>query len=84
MAEMLEQGPDMMERMDVNMRPIKLDMGLNAPDPQAYNSESHQDQQHRPPNEPGDAMAGNTMSGAGATTDRFRHSDRRLRWKYFD
>lgn len=66
MTEMLEQGPDMMERMDVNMRPINLEMSLNASDPQNYSNESQQEQQHRPINEPGDAMAGNTMSGAGA------------------
>lgn len=66
MTEMLEQGPDIMERMDVNMRPINLDMSLNASDPQPYSNESQQDQQHRTINEPGDSMAGNTMSGAGA------------------
>ncbi len=68
MTGILDQGADMMEGLDTNMLPMTLDMSLKAPDPQTYGNEPQQEPQHRPPNEPGDgpAMAGNTLSGAGA------------------
>lgn len=69
MTEMLEQGGDMMEGLDVDMLPMNLEMSLNAPDPQPFGaSEPHMDSQHRPQNDSGDGttMASNTMTGAGA------------------
>ncbi|MCJ1265204.1 blue light receptor [Lobaria immixta] len=69
MTEILEQGGDMMEGLDVDMLPMNLEMSLNAPDPQPYSAgEPHIDPQHRPQNDSGDGttVASNTMTGAGA------------------
>lgn len=66
---MTEMLGEMMEVLDVDMMPMNLDLGLNAPDSHAYSaSEPHLDPPQRPPNESGDAsaMASNTMTGAGA------------------
>ena len=69
MTDMLEQGDNMMNGLDVDMLPMNLDLNLNDTDPQAYASvESHSNQQQRPANDSGDGstMVNKTLTGAGA------------------
>lgn len=69
MTDMLEQGDNMMNGLDVDMLPMNLDLDLNDTDPQAYPSvESHANQQQRQANDSGDgsALVNNALTGAGA------------------
>ena len=80
MTDMLGQGGDMMEGLDVDMLPMNLDLvSMNAADPQNYSTaesqldpQQQQQQRPRPPQQQaleandGSGMVNNTMSGAGA------------------
>ena len=73
MTDMLEQGGDMMEALDVDMLPMNLDLAsMNAADPQNYNTaepqvdQQQQQQQQAIEANDGSGMVSNTMSGAGA------------------
>jgi PAS domain S-box-containing protein len=70
MTDMLEQGGDMIDGLDVDMLPMNLDLAsMNAADPQNYNAEAQlneQQQQQAIEANDGSGMVNNTMSGAGA------------------
>jgi PAS domain S-box-containing protein len=69
MADILDQGGDVMDRLDVDMLPMNLDLHLNIPDQQNYiNGDAQAEAQQQQGNESNDELAGTgtTMTGAGA------------------
>lgn len=69
MTDMLEQGADIMDSLGVDMMPMNLDLNLNIPDHQNYDTGDAQiDSQQQHGNDSNDDTAGpgNTTSGAGA------------------
>jgi len=69
MADILDQGGDVMDRLDVDMLPMNRDLHLNIPDQQNYiNGDAQAEAQQQQGNESNDELAGTgtTMTGAGA------------------
>ena len=67
MTDMLDQGGDIMDSLDVDMLPMSL--SLNAPDPPVYNArepQSDPQQQSRHETNDDSALANGAMTGAGA------------------
>ena len=69
MTDILDQGGDIMDGLDVDMLPMNLDLSLNIPEQHNYNGEDTQvESQQQQGNDSNDDSAGpgNTMTGAGA------------------
>ena len=69
MTDLLDQGGDVMDSLDVDMLPMNLDLALNGTEQQNYSTgEQRLEQQQHSGNEANDdgAAMNNTMTGAGA------------------
>jgi len=69
MADILDQGGDVMDGLDVDLLPMNLDLNPNIPDQQNYNSgDAQAEAQQQQGNDSNDELAGpgTTMTGAGA------------------
>ena len=66
MTDMLDQGRDMMNGLDVDMLPMNLDLGLDDPDVQVYNSVEDQNSPRGGENNEATGNMNMAISGAGA------------------
>jgi len=69
MADILDQGGDVMDGLDVDLLPMNLDLNINIPEQQNYNSgDAQAEAQQQQGNDSNDELvgSGNAMTGAGA------------------